>query len=73
MGITVCPSIARRAGGLTSATCMTPVPVGQPLATGAVGAGTTAVGADEAGVEPALLVAVTVERSVAPASTCFSW
>jgi hypothetical protein len=52
--------------------------VGQPVATTAggvnpAGTGTSVVGAELAGVEPALFVAVTVIRSVVPASTCFSW
>src|SRR6059036_2692889 len=70
-GVTVCWSIASRAGGVTSATWIVPVPLGQPVAADAPG--TTAVGTEVAVVEPALFVAVTATRSVVPASTCLSW
>ncbi len=69
-GVTVWRSISRRAGDETSAIAIEPVPLGQPVAGGTGTAGTTAVWADVAEVEPPALVAVTLTRSVVPTSTC---
>jgi hypothetical protein len=56
---------------LTSATWIVPEPeAGQPFTTVGGGDWMTAVGTEVAEVEPALLLAVTVTRSVPPASTC---
>ena len=72
-GVIVCWSMTRRAGGVTSAICIVPEPeAGHPFTTVGAGAWTTAVGTDVVDVEPALFVAVTLTRSVAPASTCCS-
>jgi hypothetical protein len=54
--------ICSRDGGATWVTCIAPLPPGQPLG------GTTAVGAEFADVDPAELLAVTVETRVWPTS-----
>src|SRR3954447_1997810 len=69
-GETSCRSSRRRAGELSCATLITPVPLGQPLLLGGVvvvvdGRGaTTAVGTDVATAVPSALCAVTRTRSV---------
>ena len=65
-------SMRSRAGEETCAICIGPVPLGQPVAGGVGVAVTTAVGTDVADVAPAEFFAVTLTRSVLPASTDFS-
>ena len=60
-------SISSRAGGLICSGRITPVPAGQPVATGAGAAACTTSVAFEAAVAPPLaLVAVTLTRSRKP-------
>ena len=68
-GVTVCWPSERWAGGARSAIWITPVPLGQPVAGGAVTVGTTEVGTEVDWDDPDALVAVTATRRVVPAST----
>jgi hypothetical protein len=61
-GETEAAEMSRRAGGVSDEIEITPVPDGHPLG------GTTAVGADDADVDPLLLCAVTDTRRVWPTS-----
>jgi hypothetical protein len=67
-GAICCRSIESRAGGERSATLIGPVPVGQPVAGGAGAVVTTADCADVTAFYPLVFVAVTLTRSVLPAS-----
>ena len=72
LGTICCLSINSRAGGEMVSTLIGPVPVGQPVLGGAAPDVMTAVCVDVTAFEPLVFVAVTLTRTVLPASAVTS-